>query len=159
MDIPLAEQERLRKTRGSEGLGEASHTNPAGMALVQTLHCLSVNPGEAAGGAETHDSSRPFTCQSFLTNMITYSLSHPPLWIILDLKWAKCTLHLKSTETHTRTHTHIQGSSASPCCAIPFKARGDSHEPKMLILHKKHWAEGKVIHNRTRKCMPSWLSL
>lgn len=94
-----------KKRRGREGWGEASHTNPAGMALVQTLHCLSVNPGEAAGGAETHISSRPFTCQSYLTNMITYSLFQPPLWITLDLKWAKCTLHLKNTETHTHTHS------------------------------------------------------
>lgn len=116
LDIPLTE-----KKKGRGGWGEASRTNPAGMALVQTLHCLSVNPGEAAGGAETHNSSLPFTCQSYLTNMITYCLFQPPLWITLDLKWSKCTPHLKRTETHIHVNTQIQGSLASPCCAPPLQ--------------------------------------
>ncbi len=133
----------IEKRRGREGWGEASNANPSGMALVQTLHCLSVNLGEAAGGAETHISSHPFTCQSYLTNMVTYSLFQPPLWITFVLKWAKCALHLKHTETHPHTHTHTQHThsglfSVPLLCPSPSKLEG-------IHMNQKCWSFTKAL--------------
>jgi len=123
------------KKKDKEGWGEASRTNPAGMAQVQTLHCLSVN---SAGGAETHDSSLPFTWQSYLPNMITYCLFQPQSWITLDLKWSKCTPHLKHTETHMRAHTNSGLFSVPLLCPSPSKLEG-------IHMNQKCWSFTKAL--------------
>lgn len=133
-----------------KGWVQASRTNPAEMASFQTLHCLSGNPREAAGGVESDDFSLPLTRPRYLTNMITHHLLQPLPWITLDMKWSKCTPHLK------RIVTHIQVSSASPCCAPPLQSETGFTWAKNADPSQKYRAEEKVTHNRPVKCMPSW---
>lgn len=122
------------KKTGKGGWVLASRTNPSGMALSQNQHYLSVNSREAAGDAETHSSSLSFMCQSYRTNMITHSVFQPLLWITLDLKWSKCTLHLKRAERHT----HSGLFSVPLLCPSPLKLEG-------IHMNQKCWSFTKAL--------------